>query len=576
MKLTITPESFPKRHWPAEKPQLKLNRFAAVLVGILGSIVSLFNMFGIYLLTVYYLLPFDLVLPGNLVSRFILFLIGFVLATYLSILIYEGSQLLVGVLIGYRAALLQVGPLALVRTAAGWRLRRIGHEFLLLGGVNYSGPLTAKHLRLRHTIYIISGYLITALFWSILVNINAIFSVDRVSLWGAVVVDLLVISTTYALWQKLLTVLNGLFVTLLQNPGHWAQLQQIMLATLCASGVRPRSLDPVAVAKLVTDAKETPFESSAQLFAYERAIDCGNLVEATHRLNQALQSLHRCLVAESRINVMLFAAEYEVTYGENPQRASEWLAHCQIQPASPMAHELHQHYLRVKAAILLAEGEWLDARRIALESQEMLKGTFDLGGILPATEKLDRILQQTTHKLAFQPQTVTQSAPASKIDSPLQLKPRIIGNIYDWASFAFIYFLLINFNMVAASQSVVHKYWGDQYASTGQYQQAIIAYTKANAAFPDWATGLTERGKVYSIQGDYPRAVADFSQVIERTTFADEELYLSRGAAYYHLGERELAEADFSQALALADSVSKQQVIKMIQQIRDTNEQIEE
>lgn len=213
-----------------------------------------------------------------------------------------------------------------------------------------------------------------------------------------------------------------------------------MLATLCASGVRPRSLDPVAVAKLVTDAKETPFESSAQLFAHERAIDCGNLAEATHSLNQALQSLHRCAVAETRINVMLFAAEYEVTYGENPQRASEWLAHWQIPATSPMAHELYQHYLRVKAAILLAEGEWRDARRIALESQEMLKGTFDLGGILPATEKLDRILQQTTTGFAFQSQTVTPRVPVSKIDSPLQPKLRIIGNIYDWASFAYIYF----------------------------------------------------------------------------------------------------------------------------------------
>ena len=73
MKLAVTPESFPKDHWPTEKPQLQLNRFATLLVGPLGIIVGLFNLFGIYLLTVYYLLPYALVLPGNLVSRFIFF-----------------------------------------------------------------------------------------------------------------------------------------------------------------------------------------------------------------------------------------------------------------------------------------------------------------------------------------------------------------------------------------------------------------------------------------------------------------------------------------------------------------------
>lgn len=572
MQLAITPESFPKHHWPVEKPQLKLNRFVAVP----AFIMYLFSTYGIYLLTVYYLLPFDLVLPGNLVSRFLLFLIGFILAIYLAILIYEGSQLLVGALIGYRAALLQVGPLALVRTAAGWRLRRVGHEFLLLGGFNYSGPLTNRHLRLRHGIYVISGYLMTALLWFMLLNVRAVLSADHVSLWLAVVVDLLVIGTTYALWYKLASVVSELLVVLVRQPNHFNQLRQIMLANLGVSGIRPRSFDPVELAALITDANATSLESGAHLFAYEHAADSNQLTEATDHLNYALLALHRCPTESVRTSVMLAAADYEVTYGQNPQRAREWLTLCQIQDTSPIAHELYQYYLLVKAAILLAEGDWLVARSTALECQEMLKGTFDLGGILPATEKLDRILQQTTHALAFQPQKVTQSAPASKIDSPLQPKPRIIGNIYDWASFAFIYFLLINFNMVGASQSVVHKYWGDQYVSTGQYQQAIIAYTKANAAFPDWATGLTERGKVYSIQGDYPRAVADFSQVIERTTFADEELYLSRGAAYYHLGERDLAEADFSQALALANSVSKQQVIKMIQQIRDINEPVEE
>ena len=128
MKLTVAPGVFPKQ-WPVEQPQVKLGFLGRVL----GIPLALFNTFGIYLVTVYYFLPFDLILPGNVLIRFILFVAGFILAFYVAILLSEGSKMLVGPLLGHAVGMFQVGPLAVVRTQKGLRVRRVGHQFLLMG-----------------------------------------------------------------------------------------------------------------------------------------------------------------------------------------------------------------------------------------------------------------------------------------------------------------------------------------------------------------------------------------------------------------------------------------------------------
>lgn len=569
MELTVTPGSFPKHHWPVEKKQVESNRFTQVL-----SIISnLFNLSAIYPLTIYYLLPFTLVLPGNLISRFLLFLIGFVLTIYLAILIYEGSQLLVGAFVGYRPALLQVGPFAIVRTAVNWRWRRVSREILLLGSINYSGPLTNRRLRLRHAIYATGGYLIIALLWSILLNAGKFAPVDRFPGWLIVLVDLLVIATTFILSHRLLYVVKELYISLANRSTHYQQLQLIRFTTLLASGIRPRSLDPLEITTFVADTKDTTLESSAQLCAYRYAADCGNLEEAIHALNQALLTLYRCPNESTRVSVMLAAADYEVTYNKNPQRARDWLALCRLQETSPLAYEFLQHYLQVMAAILLAEGDLQSARRAAFESKAMLQATINLGYIPVATEKLDDILQKTVYASAPQLQRMTQSMHISKIASSLYPKLHTMRSVYAWVFYAYMYFLMIHFDLGTGLQSVVHIYWGDQYAVAGYYQQAIVEYTKAEVARPDQTYIFWARGQAYSASGEYEKAIADFDRVVALTDFEDADFYLERGAAYEFWGKHEEAEADFNQALALGKSVGEQQAVKRaIEQIRSTSE----
>lgn len=572
MELTVTPESFPKHHWPAEKKTVESNRFTYIL----SIIINLFNLFAIYPITIYYLLPFAFVLPGSLISRFLLFLIGFILITYLTILLYEGSQLWVGALIGYRAALLQVGPFAIVRTIVGWRLRPVSREILLLGSVNYSGPLTNRWLRLRHAIYATGGYLIIALLWSILLNAGKFVPLDRASGWLVILIDLLVIATTFILAHRLLYVVKELYVSLSKRSTHYQQLQLRRLTTLLASGIRPRSMDPLEIATFVADTKDTTLESSAQLLAYQHAADCGNLEQAIHALNQALLALYRCLSESTRVSVMLTAADYEVTYNKNPQRARDWLALCRLQETSPLAYEFSQYYLQVMAAILLAEGDLSSARKAALDSQKMLQATFNLGDIPAAIEKLNDIFQKTAY-VTPQLQQMTKPMHISKIASSLYPKLHTMRSVYVWIVYAYMYFLMIHFDLGIGLQSVGHVYLGDQYVSAGYYQQAIVEYTKADVAKPDQTYVLWMRGQTYNASGEYEKAIADFDRVIALTDFEDADFYFERGAAYELWGKHEEAEADFNQALALGKSTVEQQaMIQAIQQLRSTSDVVTE
>lgn len=91
---------------------------------------------------------------------------------------------------------------------------------------------------------------------------------------------------------------------------------------------------------------------------------------------------------------------------------------------------------------------------------------------------------------------------------------------------------------------------GEQLASSGNYQGAVDAYTKALAADPEDLNALLRRGFAYGILKEYEKAVADYSKVIaanDKATLA----YLSRGSSYNKLKKYDLAIADFNKVLEL-------------------------
>ena len=91
---------------------------------------------------------------------------------------------------------------------------------------------------------------------------------------------------------------------------------------------------------------------------------------------------------------------------------------------------------------------------------------------------------------------------------------------------------------------------GDAYFSQGDYTDAIIAYTCAIEANPDYAPAYVNRGYAHAAQHNDPEALADYERALERddTSVA---AYNNRGVLYTNQGNFGLAITDFTLAITL-------------------------
>lgn len=86
--------------------------------------------------------------------------------------------------------------------------------------------------------------------------------------------------------------------------------------------------------------------------------------------------------------------------------------------------------------------------------------------------------------------------------------------------------------------------------NTGEFTKAILDYTCAINAQPDYAPAYANRGYAYTALGDSDHALADYNKAIE----LDETLtqaYINRGSLYTRLGNFGLAINDFTLVIGL-------------------------
>jgi tetratricopeptide (TPR) repeat protein len=84
----------------------------------------------------------------------------------------------------------------------------------------------------------------------------------------------------------------------------------------------------------------------------------------------------------------------------------------------------------------------------------------------------------------------------------------------------------------------------------GDYDRAIADYTEAIRRDPEQARAYCRRGGAYRMQGDYDRAIADASQAI-RLAPKHPRAYCIQGHACYMKGDYDRAIADASMAMRL-------------------------
>ena len=84
----------------------------------------------------------------------------------------------------------------------------------------------------------------------------------------------------------------------------------------------------------------------------------------------------------------------------------------------------------------------------------------------------------------------------------------------------------------------------------GNFDRAIVEYTKALDINPNLAKAYNNRGVAYAQEGSLPRAIADFTMAIANNP-KDAEAYNNRGHAYAGQGNLSQAIFDYTKAIGI-------------------------
>ena len=90
---------------------------------------------------------------------------------------------------------------------------------------------------------------------------------------------------------------------------------------------------------------------------------------------------------------------------------------------------------------------------------------------------------------------------------------------------------------------------GWSYVRIGEYDRAIVDFTRLVKVYSGVPGGYYSRGWAYAEKGEYDRAIADFTRDIE---LGDIYCHFARGLAYAKIGNKSEAIADFDVIVRLS------------------------
>ncbi len=139
------------------------------------------------------------------------------------------------------------------------------------------------------------------------------------------------------------------------------------------------------------------------------------------------------------------------------------------------------------------------------------------------------------------------------MDSKLKNLQRIANQLFKekkWAELIPISTEIIRLKPLVEMKAIAYQRRGISYAEQGEYNKAIADFSQAIALNHDNADIYYNRGTSYARQGEYNKAIADFSQAIDLNPDSA-NAYHNRGDSYAEQGKHEKAIVDYDQEITL-------------------------
>ncbi len=498
----------------------------------------------------------DFLVPSTAVLILSTFLL-FPLALFLSVVWHELGHLLAGWLVGFRFVLVTFGPLRIAREAGGTRLSLIHTNVVQWQGRALMVPRQFGDFRRRRMVMLAGGPLATLLKLLLILGVNFALRLEGIGyglglalLW--LVLSAVMLLPATAVPQKIGNRYTDMARIWQMWRGGAALTRQLALTNLIEAslrGVRPAQMDANFIAATLAAPPDSSEALVGHYVAHLQALDKGEVTEAAVFLDKTLRLLlHRPPKQQSPI-IFASAAYFVARYERDLARAQEWLSHIQPEQYNALALEVEQILLRVRAQMLLLEGELALAKTAALQSKRLLQKSVDLGSVPFETRLLDEILAEGGDVVAapklppeLQPM-LTQKRPFFAASARGFLR---------WALIVLVGLLLgLGWRELFPGRAVDAYQQGVVYLESGQYDEAITEFDRAITLDAQFAQAIWARGEAQMALGDYETAVADFDRVValHPTTFPS--IYVYRAAAYTQLGNYPAAIADYETLLAL-------------------------
>jgi hypothetical protein len=294
---------------------------------------------------------------------------------------HEAGHWIAGRAVGWRGLRFRIGPLALVRSSTGWRIRWIKWD--LGGGVTFT-PLTFAEFRTSDAIFTAGGPLASLLFAAAFAGI-AWYAQNGIAFW---------LFGTMAQWSwlgalSLIPAGKGL----VRSDGYWLwqlmrggadleRRQRYMLANMShGTALRPRDWP----ARLMEPLLKGPLPSEDRhdgYLAYVHLMDSDDPQAALPWLVGVLSGWRKTDPAEYSLE----AAYHAGVHAQDAALAAKWLGCVGVDTDVWVR-------LRAEAAVAWAEGRSEDARRLSAQALSKLEDTPPSGHRAYETARLNDLLR---------------------------------------------------------------------------------------------------------------------------------------------------------------------------------------